>query len=166
MNLAKGSLRAFALAVIAIAPVRIVLADSNPTHLEASIPFANRGGIRDWSADGDRGLWVQAASRKWYYARFMGRCTGLAFATALGFDTRSLSSFDRWSSVVVPGYSRCALSSLTPSDGPPRKRRAGADRATEPAAATQPPQAQSAEEANLQMITLHAVTDVSETTVD
>jgi hypothetical protein len=44
-----------------------------------------------------------ASSRKWYYAQFLGRCVGLNFATAVGFDMRAQSSFDRWSSVFVPG---------------------------------------------------------------
>lgn len=163
MKRPKGYLRSFALAIVAIAPMRIVLADSNPAHVEASIPFASRGGIRDWSADGDRGLWVQGSSRKWYYAQFMGRCMGLGFATALGFDTRFQGSFDRWSSVLVPGYSRCTLTSLTPSDGPPRKRtkRAEADRASEPAAAVQ-----SGAEEDLKPITLHSVVNAPESIDD
>jgi hypothetical protein len=161
MNLPKGYLRSFALAIIVTAPLRLVLADSNPTRVEASIPFASRGGIRDWTADGDRGLWVQALSRQWYYAQFMGHCTGLGFATAIGFDTGRQSVFDRWSTVVVPGYSRCLIASLTPSDGPPRKQRAQTDRAAEPAAAA--PQTQ---EDDLHVITLHAVTDARESVDD
>jgi hypothetical protein len=69
------------------------------------------------------GMWIQAYSRKWYYAEFMGRCFGLNFATAVGFDNRFQSSFDRFSSVFVPGYGRCAITSLQPSDGPPRKKK-------------------------------------------
>jgi len=167
MNLPTGCLRSFALAIMAIAPMRIVLADSNPAHVEASIPFASRGGIRDWAADGDRGLWVQAVNRKWYYAQFMGRCVGLGFATALGFDTGVQSVFDRWSTVIVPGYSRCALTSLTPSEGPPPRKglrqaeKHEAERATEPAAAIQ-----SADEAALQTITLHSVLDAPESIDD
>jgi uncharacterized protein DUF6491 len=160
MSTPKRILRTFALAILAIAPMRVVLADSNLAQVEASIPFAARGGIRDWAADGERGLWVQAVNRKWYYAQFMGRCVGLGFATALGFDTGAQSVFDRWSAVIVPGYSRCTLTSLTPSDGPPprkRPREAQQERATEPAAA-----AQSVEEGSLQPITLHSVLDARE----
>lgn len=164
MNAPKRCLRAFALAIALIAPLRIVLADSNPAHVEASIPFAARGGIRDWAADGEKGLWVQAVNRKWYYAQFMGRCIGLGFATALGFDTGAQSVFDRWSAVIVPGYSRCILTSLTPSDGPPprkRLRQADQDRATEPAAAVQ-----SENEGGLQPITLHSIVDAPESIDD
>jgi hypothetical protein len=165
MNIPRRFLRSFAVAIIAIAPMRIVLADSNPSQLEASIPFASRGGIRDWAADGDRGLWVQSVNRKWYYAQFMGRCIGLGFATALGFDTGSQAAFDRWSSVIVPGYARCALTSLTLSDGPPPRKRTRqaekGDRATEPAAGTR-----SNDEASLQPVTLHSVLDARESIDD
>jgi Family of unknown function (DUF6491) len=165
MNIPKGFLRSFALAIIVTAPLRIVLADSNPAHVEASIPFASRGGIRDWSADGDRGLWVQAVNRKWYYAQFMGRCTGLAFATALGFDTHQ-SAFDRWSAVVVPGYSRCTLTSLTPSEGPPRKGSKQSDKIRTDGASEAPALARSAEEGDLKEITLHGVLNASESVDD
>ena len=87
---------------------------------EASIPFAR---IRDWQSDSERGMWIQAYNRHWYYAEFMGRCLGLNFATAVGFDTRHQSSFDRFSSVFVPGYGRCVIQTFTDSDGPPRKSR-------------------------------------------
>jgi hypothetical protein len=73
-------------------------------------------------------MWVQAYSRKWYYAQFLGRCSGLAFATAVGFDAHAQSSFDRWSSVFVPGYGRCLIQTFQPSDGPPRRKRTSLDR--------------------------------------
>ncbi len=105
---------------LAVAPVGVALAvESAPAKVEASIPF---GLIRDWQADREHGMWIQAYSRKWYYAEFMGRCNGLTFATAVGFDTRYQSSFDRWSSVFVPGYGRCPIQTFTPSDGPPSKK--------------------------------------------
>lgn len=108
-------------AALAAAPVGVALATSaTPSKVEASIPF---GLIRDWQNDRDRGMWIQAYSRKWYYAEFMGRCIGLNFATAVGFDTRYQSSFDRFSSVFVPGYGRCPIQTFSPSEGPPRKKR-------------------------------------------
>jgi hypothetical protein len=112
-------------AALAAAPLSTALAESEPAKVEASIPF---GLIRDWQADRERGMWIQAYSRKWYYAQFLGRCSGLAFATAVGFDTRHQSSFDRWSSVFVPGYGRCPIQTFQPSDGPPRRKRTSLDR--------------------------------------
>jgi hypothetical protein len=109
-------------AALAVAPVGVATAtEASAAKVEASIPF---GLIRDWQADREKGMWIQAYSRKWYYAEFMGRCFGLNFATAVGFDTRYQSSFDRFSSVFVPGYGRCAIQSFSPSEGPPRKKKA------------------------------------------
>jgi hypothetical protein len=89
---------------------------------QASIPFANHGGIWNWQADGDKGLWVQSNNRRWYYARFMGPCIGLDFADSVGFDTRPMGTFDRFSAVVVPRWGKCQLQSLELSDGPPKHR--------------------------------------------
>jgi hypothetical protein len=89
---------------------------------EASIPFVGHGGIRSWRADGSQGLWVQGSHRKWYYAKFLGRCPGLNFAHTLAFDTTPMGSFDRFSAVIVPDWGRCQVRSLTPSEGPPRKQ--------------------------------------------
>jgi len=88
---------------------------------DVSIPFANNGGIRDWHADRDRGLWIQDSFGKWYYATVMGPCIGLDFANRIGFDTRPMGSFDKFSSIVVPREGRCAIQTLRPSGAPPTK---------------------------------------------
>jgi hypothetical protein len=88
---------------------------------DAYIPFANQGGIRDWEADRDRGLWVQDVHRRWYYAKLMGPCIGLNFATRIGFDTHPMGRFDKFSSIVVPGSGRCTVQTFTPSGAPPSK---------------------------------------------
>src|SRR4051794_8259480 len=84
-----------------------------------AIPFANHGGIRDWKADRDQGVWVQDVHRKWYYAKLMGTCIGLNFAQTIGFDTHPLGRFDQFSSIFVPGGGRCAVQSFTSSVEPP-----------------------------------------------
>jgi hypothetical protein len=88
---------------------------------DVSIPFANTGGIRDWHADSDRGLWIQDVHGKWYYATVMSPCIGLNFAQRIGFDTRPMGSFDKFSSIVVPREGRCSVQTLRPSGAPPRK---------------------------------------------
>jgi hypothetical protein len=94
---------------------------------ETAIPFANNGGIRDWEADHDKGLWVQDVHRRWYYAKLMGPCIGLNFAQSIGFDTHPMGRFDKFSAIVVPGSGRCTVQSLTASDPPkPEKERAPA----------------------------------------
>ena len=91
---------------------------------QPSISFANNGGIENWQADSDQGLWIQDRQRQWYYATFFGSCTGLGFATSLAFDTRPLGAFDRGSSIIVPREGRCAVRTFDLSDGPPNSRRA------------------------------------------
>jgi hypothetical protein len=85
---------------------------------DVSIPFANHGGIRDWEADRDRGVWIQDIHRQWYYAKLIGPCIGLNFAQSIGFDTHPMGRFDKYSSIIVPGTGRCTVQSFTLSDGP------------------------------------------------
>ncbi|MEJ0034789.1 MAG: DUF6491 family protein [Gammaproteobacteria bacterium] len=125
MNTLIKTHRVLAAAVLAVAPIGLACANTAPAP-EASIPFVNFGGIHDWKADHDKGLWVQDIHRKWYYATFMGPCVGLDFAVHVGFDARPMDTFDRFSSVIVPGWGRCTLKSMTTSDGPPVKRKAAA----------------------------------------
>jgi len=88
---------------------------------EAAIHFANHGGIYDWQADGDQGMWVQDVHRHWYYGRFMSPCIGLQFAEAVRFRTGPSDVLDRWSSVRAHGTGNCAFVSFVKSEGPPRK---------------------------------------------
>ncbi len=85
------------------------------------IPFANHGGIRDWKADRDQGVWVQDVHRQWYYAKLMAPCAGLNFAETIGFDTHPQGRFDKFSSIFVPGPGggRCAVQTFTASGAPP-----------------------------------------------
>ena len=90
---------------------------------EASIPFVNHGAsIRTWEADGVDGIWVQDAHKQWYYAKLIGPCHGLDFATRVGFQTRTTSTLDRFGSVVVPSFGNCAIQSFTKSEGPPEDK--------------------------------------------
>lgn len=101
-----------------------VFAADNAAKPAASIPFANHGGIWNWQADKDKGLWVQSNNRRWYYATFMGPCIGLNFANAVGFDTRPMGTFDRFSAVVVPSWGKCQVQSFELSEGPPARKKA------------------------------------------
>ncbi|MES2497328.1 MAG: DUF6491 family protein [Pseudomonadota bacterium] len=87
---------------------------------EARIAFANQGSIDNWQADGDEALYLQGQGRQWYRATLMAPCRDLAFANALGFDTRGTSDFDRFSNIIVRGQ-RCAVKSLVKSGPPPKK---------------------------------------------
>ncbi len=87
---------------------------------QASIPFVNHNGIRDWHATDTRTLFVQDNRRQWYRATLFAPCFDLPFANAIGFETRGIDRFDRFSAIRV-GRDRCKVSSLTPSDAPPAK---------------------------------------------
>lgn len=85
---------------------------------QASIPFAQRS-ISNWVADGRKGVYIRAQQR-WYYARVVQPCLGLDFATGIGFDTGPMSTFDRYSYLIVDG-DRCVLDSVHRSGPPPSR---------------------------------------------
>ncbi|MBU1377116.1 MAG: hypothetical protein KKE02_13445 [Alphaproteobacteria bacterium] len=95
-------------------------APKTPLPPQASIPFVNHDGIRDWQATDSRTLYVQDSSRKWYRATMFAPCIDLPFAQTIGFETRGIDTFDRFSSIRVRGE-RCQISSLERSDAPPAK---------------------------------------------
>lgn len=66
---------------------------------QASIPFANHGGIRNWRPIADDVLLIESVHGNWYRAEFFGSCTGLRFSETLAFETNADGSFDRFSSV-------------------------------------------------------------------
>lgn len=117
---------ALVLAALALGLAAPAFAESGKTPPEPSIPFANRGGIKDWQADRDRGVWIQDIHGKWFYAGLMSPCTGLDFAQTLGFDTKPMGNFDRWSAIVVPRWGRCVVQTFAPSGPPPRKQKVNA----------------------------------------
>lgn len=88
---------------------------------EYSIPFADRGGIRNWQADGSKGVWIQAAGGKWYYAGFSSPCNSLPVSQGIRFLPGPTGDLSRWSSIRLGHEERCFFRSLQPSDGPPKK---------------------------------------------
>jgi hypothetical protein len=94
-----GAALAAAMAMAADAPAAAAAAQPGhpPPAQEAALPFANyRDSILDWRADGEQGIWVQGVNRQWYYARFMGPCIGLNFATAVGFRAEPNGQLDKF----------------------------------------------------------------------
>ena len=90
---------------------------------DVSIPFADHGGIRDWEANRDIGIWVQDTHRRWYYAKFLGPCHELRFAEGVGFVTGPGGTLDKFSSLRVRGGERCVFTTFDASTGPPLKQR-------------------------------------------
>mgnify|MGYP001046776194 CR=1 FL=1 len=88
---------------------------------EASIPFANHGGVRNWRADGDRTVYFQDSHQRWYKAELMSRANGLPFANAIGIDAGGTGRLDRFGAIVVEGQ-RYPFTSFVRVDGPPAKK--------------------------------------------
>ncbi len=87
---------------------------------EVSIPFVNRGGVRDWQAVGDNKVYIQDSQGKWYLVTLATSSPDLPFATAIGFETKGLDQLDKFGTIVVSG-TRYPLSSLVASEPPPPK---------------------------------------------
>jgi len=87
---------------------------------EASIPFANRGGISRWAVVDNRTLLIEGRNRQWYKATLFSPCIDLPFAQTIGIKTSPGGTFDRWSSLVVRRQ-RCSLTSLIAIPAPTRK---------------------------------------------
>lgn len=121
--------RGIFLAVLAMLASPAAMADVRPQSdaAQASIPFVNHGGIRNYRVVDDSTLLIEGQGGKWYKADLMAPCTGLSFNSdfALGFETQGVDSFDRFGSIRTHDGQRCALSSLTqaaaPAKSAPRK---------------------------------------------
>lgn len=118
MNISR--LRNIARVTVLILVAALGTAGAN-ARVEASIPFANHGGINDWRANGTKGIWVQGTDRQWYYGTFFGTCFGLNSALQVGFVPEVTGEFNRWSSIIVPHESHCQLATFEPSAGPQGK---------------------------------------------
>jgi Family of unknown function (DUF6491) len=88
--------------------------------VDARIPFVNHGGVHNFVADGDDGLWIEGQHRDWYYAKLIGPCWDLPYANAVGFVTRGSDTLDKFSQIVVRGK-QCQITSLVTSAPPPSK---------------------------------------------
>ena len=96
-------------------------AQTPPPGKDTSIPFVRFGEIWDFHADGDRGVFLQNRSRRWFYASILGPCTQLPFAVRIGVLARGgLDRLDDTGAILVDGE-RCEIDRLVASDGPPRK---------------------------------------------
>ena len=114
---------AFAVLVVAglTMNVRESAADPAPTAAR-SVSHAD---MRNWLADGQAGLWIQAGNSRWFYARLASLCPGLESTNWLVFETGASNTIDRTSSISVSGQGRCKVQTLVPSNGPPKNRYAG-----------------------------------------
>jgi hypothetical protein len=98
----------FAAAVVAVAA-------------DVSISSANTGGIREWRADGSKGMWIEAASGHWFYASFSSQCTTLQSSIGVKFVPELSGALSRWSSIRLQNDQRCFFRTLQPSSAPPKQ---------------------------------------------
>ena len=119
----RNASRGVALGVLIAAVPLFAAAGSAPSakNAEASIPFANHGGIREWRADGSKGMWIEAASGHWFYASFSSQCNTLTSAIGLKFVPEPSGVLSRWSSIRLEHNERCFFRTLQPSDAPPKQ---------------------------------------------
>ena len=125
MNTLKVWRTSAALAALVLVGLSMNLRESGADPAPSAAPSVSRADLVNWLADGEQGLWVQAANSKWFYARFANICPGLQSTNSLVFETGVANRIDRTSSVTVSGHLRCRVQTLGPSSGPPRNRNAG-----------------------------------------
>ena len=100
-------------------------AQSTEKPAEASIAFANHGGVRDWRADGRDVVYFQDAHRQWYKAELFAPSPDLPYTLFIGLDTGGMDRLDRWSNLYISGQ-RYPLKSFVKIDGqPPKKAQKG-----------------------------------------
>jgi hypothetical protein len=100
-------------------PAAALAAEPAPREIgvESSIAFPTYGGVRNFRADDERGVWIEDLRRNWYYASFLGHCRDIRWADAIAIDTHGSSRFDRNSRIIV-GDDVCALETLVSADKP------------------------------------------------
>jgi hypothetical protein len=86
---------------------------------QATIPFANQGGISNWKVVDDSTLLIQDKHRHWYLAKLQTGAYDLAFAESIGFVTLPSGALGKFSAVVVNGR-RYPIISLTRTEPPVR----------------------------------------------
>lgn len=128
-----------ALALVALATAGCTTRDAaSPTRpgARASIPFIDSGSVYNWTADGNRAVYLQDRFRRWYRATLFAPCHDLLFAEAIGIETRGSDTLDSFGAIIVRGQ-RCPIQTLERSGPPPRKAKrnkgaAEADKAPPP----------------------------------
>lgn len=108
---------------LASVPFALAAEETSPREVgvQGEISFPALGGIRNFRADSDRGVWLEDRQRNWYYASFLGTCPEIRFAQGIGIDTRGSARFDKYSKILVRG-NVCAIATLVTADKPLSER--------------------------------------------
>jgi hypothetical protein len=101
----------------------LLAAEADQRAKEASISFADMGGIQNWQADGEKAIYIQGRrNSEWYHATLMSPCIGLNFTDQIGFDIEPSGEFNKFGAIVVDGR-KCPVTSLVKSAPPPKKKK-------------------------------------------
>lgn len=95
-------------------------ASPGTTRTDASISFANQGGVEDWRAEGDSTIYFKDQHNHWYRAVLIAPSFDLPFAEHIGIDAGPVGTLDRFGAVIVKGQ-RYPFTSFERVDGPPVK---------------------------------------------
>ncbi len=114
-SIIKASLAFAALALPALADAP---APSEKSLPQAVIRFADQGGIQDWRADGETGIFIKDRNNHWFHAQLMFPCHGLPFhESEIGFESEPDGDFDNLSFIKVGGQ-HCQVASLVAAAKP------------------------------------------------
>ncbi|MGE3303091.1 MAG: hypothetical protein AB7M12_08245, partial [Hyphomonadaceae bacterium] len=105
----------------------------------ASIPFADFGGVRSFQTREDGSLLLEGAAGRWYRATFLRSCPALRSAgMTIGVQSDPSGHVDRFSGVVVDGR-YCPFRTLEEVIDPNSRATAAPSAAVESAAPLPPP---------------------------
>lgn len=88
---------------------------------DASIPFANHGGVQDWRADGTRSVYFKDNHRHWCRAELMGTAVDLPYVEHIGIISGPTGALDRFGGILVKGQ-RFTFRSFDEVAGPPASK--------------------------------------------
>ncbi len=108
------TLAASALLTAAV-PVSAAASETAP-----EVRIRNIGSLLETVPDPRRGVYIRAYDGRWYYARTQGDCPRLTATARLRLNGSPGNHFDRNSAIVADGW-RCLVTSVTHSEGPPRR---------------------------------------------
>jgi hypothetical protein len=121
--IAAAALSAAALCIAGTASAQQAGPTPGPKSGEpATIPFVTRGDVRTFSAtDNGEGVYIEDATRNWYYVSFFSRCNELPWAFGIGFKTFGGSARLDRGDTIIAGNERCQIASIVHSGPPPEK---------------------------------------------
>ena len=110
----------FAAAALFAAPA--MASDRPIAQREASIAFADHGGVDDWRAESDRVIYFKDQHRQWYRATLFSPAFDLPYVEHIGIDARPGGSLDKWGGIIVRGQ-RYSFQTFERVAGPPERRK-------------------------------------------